>query len=114
MFDDLPPDLARLLRLRTWHAVWLARIDEAARTAKAAVKNTVTTADEAVTMIPLWGDAFGSDKAAWHVLKVAHRATASAALHTTAMRAQRAAAELLESYGYPLMDLDRQESAAMQ
>ncbi|MCW8102704.1 DUF6233 domain-containing protein [Streptomyces tauricus] len=27
MFDDLPPDLARLLTLRTWHAMWLTRID---------------------------------------------------------------------------------------
>ncbi|MFJ2263509.1 DUF6233 domain-containing protein [Streptomyces sp. NPDC087844] len=27
MFDDLPPDLARLLTLRTWHAMWLQRID---------------------------------------------------------------------------------------
>ncbi|GAA2254028.1 hypothetical protein GCM10010145_22510 [Streptomyces ruber] len=27
MFDDLPPDLARLLTLRVWHAMWLERID---------------------------------------------------------------------------------------
>ncbi|MEU1450596.1 hypothetical protein [Streptomyces mirabilis] len=27
MFDDLPPDLARLLTLRVWHAMWLQRID---------------------------------------------------------------------------------------
>jgi hypothetical protein len=27
MFDDLPPDLERLLTLRVWHAMWLARID---------------------------------------------------------------------------------------
>ncbi|MFL1906091.1 DUF6233 domain-containing protein [Streptomyces tauricus] len=27
MSDDLPPDLARLLTLRTWHAMWLTRID---------------------------------------------------------------------------------------
>ncbi|WP_404200426.1 hypothetical protein [Streptomyces tauricus] len=27
MFDDLPADLARLLTLRTWHAMWLTRID---------------------------------------------------------------------------------------
>ncbi|WP_314416195.1 DUF6233 domain-containing protein [Streptomyces kroppenstedtii] len=27
MFDDLPADLARLLTLRTWHAMWLQRID---------------------------------------------------------------------------------------
>ncbi|MDX3763475.1 DUF6233 domain-containing protein [Streptomyces sp. AK02-04a] len=27
MFDDLPPDLARLLTLRVWHATWLQRID---------------------------------------------------------------------------------------
>ncbi|MCT9011667.1 DUF6233 domain-containing protein [Streptomyces rhizosphaerihabitans] len=27
MFDDLPLDLARLLTLRVWHAVWLQRID---------------------------------------------------------------------------------------
>ncbi|WP_217243186.1 DUF6233 domain-containing protein [Streptomyces sp. AC555_RSS877] len=26
-FDDLPPDLDRLLTLRVWHAMWLARID---------------------------------------------------------------------------------------
>ncbi|MFJ8364407.1 DUF6233 domain-containing protein [Streptomyces sp. NPDC093984] len=28
MFDDLPPDLARLLTLRVWHAMWLERIDQ--------------------------------------------------------------------------------------
>jgi hypothetical protein len=27
MFDDLPPDLDRLHTLRTWHALWLERID---------------------------------------------------------------------------------------
>ncbi|MEU9175117.1 DUF6233 domain-containing protein [Streptomyces sp. NPDC048420] len=27
MFDDLPPDLARLRTLRVWHALWLHRID---------------------------------------------------------------------------------------
>ncbi|MEH0415963.1 DUF6233 domain-containing protein [Streptomyces sp. B21-083] len=27
MFDDLPPDLARLDALRVWHALWLERID---------------------------------------------------------------------------------------
>jgi hypothetical protein len=27
MFDDLPPDLERLETLRTWHAMWVARID---------------------------------------------------------------------------------------
>ncbi|WP_328491335.1 DUF6233 domain-containing protein [Streptomyces sp. NBC_00414] len=27
MFDDLPADLSRLLALRTWHAMWLERID---------------------------------------------------------------------------------------
>ncbi|MGW1507286.1 DUF6233 domain-containing protein [Streptomyces mirabilis] len=27
MFYDLPPDLARLLTLRVWHAMWLQRID---------------------------------------------------------------------------------------
>ncbi|MEW2120271.1 DUF6233 domain-containing protein [Streptomyces sp. NPDC005474] len=27
MFDDLPPDLARLDALMVWHALWLERID---------------------------------------------------------------------------------------
>ncbi|MEU1661877.1 DUF6233 domain-containing protein [Streptomyces griseofuscus] len=27
MFDDLPPDLDRLRTLRTWHQMWLHRID---------------------------------------------------------------------------------------
>jgi hypothetical protein len=27
MFDDLPPDLPRLEVLRTWHAMWVERID---------------------------------------------------------------------------------------
>jgi hypothetical protein len=27
MFDRLPDDLARLITLRTWHAMWLERID---------------------------------------------------------------------------------------
>lgn len=27
MLDDLPPDLHRLETLRTWHALWLDRID---------------------------------------------------------------------------------------
>ncbi|MET7738488.1 DUF6233 domain-containing protein [Streptomyces sp. NPDC005402] len=27
MFDDLPPDLERLLTLRVWHVMWLQRID---------------------------------------------------------------------------------------
>lgn len=27
MFEDLPPDLTRLITLRTWHAMWLERID---------------------------------------------------------------------------------------
>ncbi|MFD9004446.1 DUF6233 domain-containing protein [Streptomyces sp. NPDC059582] len=31
MFDDLPPDLERLETLRTWHALWVARIDEKIR-----------------------------------------------------------------------------------
>ena len=89
-----------------------AEAAEAVRAALAAAKSTAAAADEAITMIPLWGDAFGSDKAAWHALKVAHRATVSAALHTTAMRAQRAAAELLKAYDYPLVDLDGQVSAS--
>ena len=29
MFDDLPQDLGRLQTLRTWHAMWLERIDQA-------------------------------------------------------------------------------------
>lgn len=28
MFDDLPPDLHRLETLRTWHAMWVKRIDQ--------------------------------------------------------------------------------------
>ncbi|MEV0938326.1 hypothetical protein [Streptomyces phaeochromogenes] len=28
MLDDLPPDLGRLFALRTWHAMWLQRIDD--------------------------------------------------------------------------------------
>lgn len=28
MLDDLPPDLERLETLRTWHALWLERIDK--------------------------------------------------------------------------------------
>ncbi|WP_432173938.1 DUF6233 domain-containing protein [Streptomyces sp. Tue6028] len=27
MFDDLPPDLERLTTLRTWHLLWVQRID---------------------------------------------------------------------------------------
>ncbi|MGC4947683.1 DUF6233 domain-containing protein [Streptomyces sp. DT224] len=29
MYDTLPPDLDRLRTLRTWHAMWLARLDRA-------------------------------------------------------------------------------------
>lgn len=35
MHDDLPPDLERLLTLRTWHALWLERIDKAIVVARA-------------------------------------------------------------------------------
>ncbi|MFJ3270138.1 DUF6233 domain-containing protein [Streptomyces sp. NPDC086776] len=30
--SDLPPDLSRLRTLRTWHAMWVERIDEAIAT----------------------------------------------------------------------------------
>ncbi|WP_125527491.1 hypothetical protein [Streptomyces sp. WAC 05379] len=87
-----------------------AEAAEATRAAVDAAKGTAATAAEALTTIPLWGDALGNDKAARHALNIAHRATASAALHTTAMRAQRAAARLLKSYGYLPVTPDSQVS----
>ncbi|WP_347232857.1 hypothetical protein [Streptomyces silvensis] len=32
--SDLPPDLPRLRTLRTWHAMWVERLDEAIATAE--------------------------------------------------------------------------------
>ncbi|MEU9443836.1 hypothetical protein AB0D42_23610 [Streptomyces sp. NPDC048304] len=89
-----------------------AEAEEAARAAMDAAKSTAATAVDALARIPLWGDALGSDEAARHALNVAHRAVVSAALHTTSMRAQRAAANLLKSYGYLPMARDNEVSAS--
>ncbi|MFF4726403.1 hypothetical protein ACFY3M_13830 [Streptomyces mirabilis] len=88
-----------------------AEAKEAERAALDVAKSTAATAADAIARIPLWGDALGSDKAARHALSVAHRAVVSAALHTTSMRAQRAAADLLKSYGYLPIGRDSEVSA---
>lgn len=84
----------------------IAEAAEAALAASQAVASAVTTATGAVTQIPLWGDTLETDKAADFALRVSRRAIMSAALHTTAMRAQRTASELLKSYGYIPADED--------
>ncbi|WMD09817.1 hypothetical protein [Streptomyces sp. FXY-T5] len=88
-----------------------AEAEEATRAAMDAAKSAAVTAVDAIARIPLWGDALGSDKAARHALNVAHRAVVSAALHTTSMRAQRAATKLLKSYGYLPTGRDSEVSA---
>ncbi|MFD3309421.1 hypothetical protein [Streptomyces sp. NPDC058656] len=84
---------------------------EATCAAVDAAKSTAATAAEAITMIPLWDDALGNDKAARHALNIARRAVVSATLNTAAMRAQRAAADLLKSYGYLPLDLNNSQVA---
>ncbi|MET7905722.1 hypothetical protein ABZS86_31395 [Streptomyces sp. NPDC005355] len=73
---------------------------EAERAARGAVRSTAATAAEAIARVPPWESPLDSDKAASKALKITRRAVVSAALHTTAMRAQRAALGLLKSYGY--------------
>lgn len=85
---------------------------EAAHAATDAAKSTAATATDAITRIPLWDDALGNDTAARHALSVAHRAVVSASLHTTAIRAQRAAAALLKSYRYLPADSDSKVEAS--
>ncbi|KUJ37301.1 hypothetical protein ACZ90_70340 [Streptomyces albus subsp. albus] len=77
-----------------------AEAAEAARAAVDAAKSTASTAADAIARLPLWDALGGNDKAARYVLSIARRSVVSAALHTTAMRAQRAASNLLKSYGY--------------
>ena len=58
MFDDLPPDLERLLTLRVWHAMWLERIDRKI----AAVEQRQAEAERGRRMRPAppdWVAAFG-------------------------------------------------------
>ncbi|MFJ4473284.1 DUF6233 domain-containing protein [Streptomyces sp. NPDC089424] len=54
MFDDLPPDLDRLEVLRTWHAMWVARIDEKIRRVREAEDQREQAAAAAATRAPDW------------------------------------------------------------
>ncbi|MGI5526757.1 hypothetical protein ACQEVX_04810 [Streptomyces syringium] len=76
---------------------------EAEFAARVTVRSVSATATEAIMRTPLWNAALGTAEAASSALNVTRRAMVSAALHATAMRAQRAAAELLKSYGYPFV-----------
>ncbi|MFK4184342.1 hypothetical protein ACI2L4_10030 [Streptomyces sparsogenes] len=84
---------------------------EAARAATDVAKSTAATASDAITRMPMRDDDLGNDKAARHAMSIAHRAVVSASLHTTAMRAQRAAADLLKSYRYLPADRESQVEA---
>lgn len=60
MFDDLPPDLERLLTLRVWHAMWLERIDRKV----AAVEQRQAEAERGRRLRPAppdWVASFGGD-----------------------------------------------------
>jgi hypothetical protein len=54
MFDDLPPDLDRLEVLRTWHAHWVARIDEKIARLREQEAQRARTAAAAAERIPDW------------------------------------------------------------
>jgi hypothetical protein len=80
----------------------LAHIEASAarRAAQEAVRGTMATATTVITTTLLWDDALGTAEATGRALNITRRAVVSATLHTTAIRAQRAVAELLTSYGY--------------
>ncbi|MEU9251006.1 hypothetical protein AB0D66_04060 [Streptomyces sp. NPDC048270] len=85
-----------------------AEAAEAECAAREAVRAVISTAREAITQIPLWGDPLGSSEAAKSALDVTRRSIVSAALYAASMRAQRETSALLRSYGY----LSRREPTA--
>lgn len=54
MFDDLPSDLARLETLRTWHAMWLERIDAKIARVREREAQQARAAAAAVERSPDW------------------------------------------------------------
>ncbi len=73
---------------------------EAERAAREAAKSSAAAALTALNRIFSGDRALATDKTAGDALNICRRAVVSTALHTSAMRAQRAAANLLKSYGY--------------
>jgi hypothetical protein len=62
MFDDLPPDLDRLEVLRTWHAMWVARIDEKIKQVRLAQEQQARVAAEAERRAPDWLIEYGLNR----------------------------------------------------
>jgi hypothetical protein len=54
MFDDLPPDLPRLETLRTWHAMWVERIDAKIKQVRAVEEQRARAQAAAVERAPDW------------------------------------------------------------
>lgn len=54
MLDDLPPDLHRLETLRTWHALWLDRIDTKIAQVRAEEEQQARAARERAERAPEW------------------------------------------------------------
>ncbi|MFI2729811.1 DUF6233 domain-containing protein, partial [Streptomyces sp. NPDC018647] len=54
MLDDLPPDLHRLETLRTWHAMWLDRIDEKIARVRVEEERQARAAREREQRAPDW------------------------------------------------------------
>ncbi|AZM89011.1 hypothetical protein [Streptomyces sp. W1SF4] len=113
VFGDLAqvaamPDLPEIDLQRAAEGLAQVEAAEAEHAAREVVRAVAATASEAITQTPLWGDPLGTSEAAKSALNVARRAIVSAALYTTATRAQRATSALLRSYGY----LSRREPTA--
>ena len=80
----------------------LAKVEaaQASLTAREALGGVTAAAVSAMERNAAWGNAADVTSRASAALNITHKAIVSAALHTTAMRAQRAAKELLNGYGH--------------
>ncbi len=62
MFDDLPPDLERLETLRTWHAMWVERIDTKIRQVREREAQQAQTVAAAEDRAPDWLIEYGLNR----------------------------------------------------
>ncbi|MET8585669.1 DUF6233 domain-containing protein [Streptomyces collinus] len=62
MFDDLPPDLQRLEVLRTWHAMWVERIDAKIRQVREREAQQARATAAAEERVPDWLIEYGLNR----------------------------------------------------
>lgn len=60
--DDLPSDLPRLEVLRTWHAMWLARIDDKIRQVRVVEEQRARAAEAREVRAPEWLVEYGLNR----------------------------------------------------